>query len=458
MNIKNIIKQLLVKWMPRSVINSVQIFINFKEVQFAKSVYRYLCKHYQGDVQFSDDFQKAALKKLLLKANLNSIYWNQIFKKYDVNIATTNGFYRIPLLDKPTIRSNYNNIICQNIKSLKYYKMNTGGSTGEPLEFLNSVVSGCMDVYHQKFHFEMMGYRHKDRIFTFDGTPIPESLINRNIYWVSTGPDMPYGSRSYSSLYIKDSNIIFYIKSLMNDKPQFLRGYPSTISMIAEFIVRKDMKLDFKLKGIQLTAENVFDWQIEIISRAFNTRVYLQYGMSETGIFGFTYDDSFEYYCSPYYGLTEIIDEQGLHVNVGCEGEVVVTSLFNYAMPLIRYRTGDRAIYGGIKRGFYCIKKIIGRSQDYIYDSSGDKIPVTGIVFGLHYKAFKNIIKWQIVQDVLGEVRVKIIRGNGYTAEDEREIFNNLRNFANVFSSFEYVENIPLTARGKHLFIVQRVK
>jgi len=89
-----------------------------------------------------------------------------------------------------------------------------------------------------------------------------------------------------------------------------------------------------------------------------------------------------------------------MHVNRGELGEVVVTGFYNYAMPFIRYKMGDLAIFSGDNDGIVRLKSVVGRTQDYIYSSNMDKILLTALIFGLHYKAFANIRKWQIVQDM----------------------------------------------------------
>lgn len=82
------------------------------------------------------------------------------------------------------------------------------------------------------------------------------------------------------------------------------------------------------------------DGQIADIERVFRCPVYLQYGHSEVSVFAYTAAGSREYRCSPLYGLTEVLQEDGTPVREGETGEVVVTGFWNTAMPFIRYRTG----------------------------------------------------------------------------------------------------------------------
>jgi phenylacetate-CoA ligase len=300
-----------------------------------------------------------------------------------------------------------------------------------------------------------MGYQKNDKIFTFDGVAIPPSFMAKNKFWkVTSRNDLPYGSLHYSSLYLTNKNIKYYVDHFLNNKPSIIRGYPSFIHTIAEYLNKNNIELNFKLKGVQLTAENIFEWQIEDIKNAFNTNVYLQYGHSEMSVFAYTIDETYEYYCSPFYGFTEIIGQNGKHVDEDELGEIVVTSFYNTALPFIRYKTGDMAIYGGNEQGIVKLKSIEGRKQDFVYKKDKEKVSITAIIFGQHYKAFKNIVKWQIQQSVPGKINIKILRGKNFSEDDKKEIIDKFKSTADIEAQIHFVDNIELTKRGKFRFVV----
>lgn len=382
-------------------------------------------------------------KKLL---DENNVYSNTSLKSWD----------HIPLLTKEIIKKEKDNILtASKTKSYVGYST-TGGSTGQPLGFYT--FGGC-DSEHQEFLYKLMGYRDGDKILAMDGSLISEELVNQNIYWTKINKnDIPYGSIALSSLYLNTENIINYIEFINEIKPSIIRGYPSFIDNIAQYIIKEKIHFDFYIKGIEITSESYFDYQIENIKKAFQTKVYIQYGHTEASVFGYSIDDTMMIYCSPFYGYTEVIGQDGNHVKKGEIGEVVVTGFNNYAMPFIRYNTGDLAEYAGEENGIVKLKKIYGRTQDYIYTSDKEKVLLTAIIFGRHYKAFDNIIKWQIIQDTPGEITFKIIKSESFSKKDEKEIFDNFHSIAKVKSKFEYVESLQLTNSGKSKFLVQNLK
>lgn len=431
-----------------------------KDIKESEHVFEMLMNMYEGKFQDATYYRDQKLLQILNYADRHCSYYKKVFNQVGFNPEKLDGFESLPLLDKAIIRCHQNELISDEIDLLDFYTMNTGGSTGEPLEFVVSRLAGLIDKVHQEFVYRTtMNYQVGDVTVGFGGSSVPANFLSENKYWVeNNGQDIPYSRLKYSSLYLRADTISYYIKHFLETKPKILRGYPSFINDIAEYILAKNIPVTFHINGIQLTAENVYDWQVENIRKAFNTKVFFQYGHSEACVYGYTFDDTCEYHCSPFYGLTEVLDEEGKQVRQGKVGEIVVTGFSNFAMPFIRYRTGDMALFNGDDNGIVRLGKIIGRTQDYIYGRNKEKIALTALIFGQHYRAFKNIRKWQVQQDYPGKIIVKIVKDEGFSEENENEIRSKFRDICTVDTEFAYVDLIPLTQRGKFKFLVQNIQ
>ncbi|MHC0036436.1 phenylacetate--CoA ligase family protein [Pseudoneobacillus sp. C159] len=413
-------------------------------------------KYHLGEKKDFEVIRKRKLKKILKYAYRYTEFYKETFDKNGVRIdRVLDDWKLIPLLDKEIIRKEKNRLIA--VSSTKDYVgfLNTGGSTGQPLGFY---ILGGLDSEHQEFLYKIMGYKPGDRILAMDGTLVPEELVNKRIFWTKkSDSNLPYGSVALSSHYLNKENIQTYINFIKEFKPSIIRGYPAFIDSLAVYILKNNISLGLSIKGIEITSESAYDYQIDNIRNAFNTKVYNQYGHAESSIFGYSIDETMMTYCSPLYGFTEVIGEDGRHVNQGEIGEVVVTSFNNYAMPFIRYRTGDLALYDGEDSGIVRLRRIFGRTQDYIYTYNMEKVLLTALVFGRHYKAFDSIDKWQIVQNKPGEIIFKIIKNPNFSSEDEEELKENFYDIAKIKTSFEYVDSLPLTQRGKSKFLIQNI-
>jgi len=414
-------------------------------------------EHYhKGKRQDFTAVRNDGLINIIKYANEFCPYYKKIFNDQGVSMSDiANQIIKIPLLDKNLIRINSKLIVSSQLHKIQTGKRNTGGSTGEPFEFLASV---DFDHEHQAFLYRLMGYQNGEKILAMDGSSISEDLLAKNIFWrKKSEKDVPYGSMALSSLYLSEQTIPYYVDFINNFKPTVIRGYPAFVNEVATYIQKNNIKLNFSLKGIVLSSETSNISQIENIARNFNSKIYLQYGHTEASLFAYSIDDSFHYYCSPFYGYVEILNDAGEHVKPGELGEVVCTGFYNYAMPFIRYRTGDLAVFLEDRDGIVRLQSVLGRTQDYVYDIHNNKTLLTALVFGLHYKAFANIKKWQIIQDEPGDVTVRVVKDVLFDAGNEEEIRANFLKIAKVTTTFEYVETIPLTKRGKMKFLLQNI-
>lgn len=380
-------------------------------------------------------------------------YYKQLYKKNNIDQPNVDSLTRIPFLDKEIIKANYTSLQSQDIKRETNYIMNTGGTTGSPLTF---PVSSHYEYEHHEFAFKLNNYKKGDEIASFDGIKISEEKINKNIYWGQMSrTNLPYGKIGFSTLYLNNETALAYIIELNNIKPAFIRGYPSAINYLAIYMLENNIVFDFDLKGVYLTAETIFSNQISSITKAFNCPVSLEYGHSEVSVFAYTIDDTYEYYCSPFYGYTEIIGSDGKHVENGKTGEIVVTGFYNKAMPFIRYRTGDLALYNGNKDGLTRLTRIDGRTQDYVLNKNGDKVFLVGLIYGGHHAFLDYIKKWQIIQNKPGFIDIKIIKGKGFSIKDESSIAELFLKNDGIKSNIEYVNEIGFTSRGKSKFVIQ---
>lgn len=432
-------------------------------------------KRMQANRQFCDDMvdraqlwidgkldgeneRRARLSKILCYARDHCSYYNEIFQQSKLDCVTLDHFTDVPLLDKEVVRQKRVGMISDELERLHYYHMNTGGSTGEPLEYVISTEAGIVDSIHRYMLYNMHGYATGDLIASFDGSSVPDELRAKDIYWIFKGDvKCSFENLHYSSLYLRPENTHLYIEHMQGYKPSILRGYPSFFNSIAEYIIQNDIKIGYKIKGVDLTSEAVYDWQIANIRKAFDASIVLQYGHSEASVYGLTVDDSFEYRCSPLYGYVEVLDDRGLHVKPGEVGEVIVTGFHNYAMPFIRYRTGDIACYNGESAGTVLLGSIQGRTQDYVVSDDGSKVSLTALVFGQHYKAFGRISRWQIEQNEPGRVVVSVVPYTECNESDYEEIRVNFAEIADIKADIRIVSSIPLTKRGKHRFMIQHM-
>ncbi|PKL55147.1 MAG: CoF synthetase, partial [Methanomicrobiales archaeon HGW-Methanomicrobiales-6] len=184
------------------------------------------------------------------------------------------------------------------------------------------------------------------------------------------------------------------------------------------------------------------------------------YGNSEQTVLAGECEESTRYHIFPEYGVVELIGRDGRPVEgPGAMGEVVATSLTNFICPLIRYRTMDLATAAeGVctcGRNYPLLERVEGRVQDFIVTGKGEFLP--GIAMNIDTDAFDNVKQFQFYQEKVGEVVLNIVRKSAFSQHDAEYLYREVSRSCgdDVTITIRYVDNIPLTARGKYRYFVQ---
>jgi phenylacetate-CoA ligase len=164
----------------------------------------------------------------------------------------------------------------------------------------------------------------------------------------------------------------------------------------------------------------------------------------------------------------EVLDARGRGV-VEEEGDLILTSLHNYAMPFIRYRIGDRGrlAAGGCPcgRGTPLLASIGGRAVEAFVRADGAVVPPALLVGAVRVLVDPDLIsRIQFVQEDYARVRVKVVVAAGAPEEALQGRYETIRGRIVELMGrgcevlFERVTHIPPTASGKYLYTVSKVK
>jgi phenylacetate-CoA ligase len=366
---------------------------------------------------------------------------------------------RIPLLSKDDIRKNLDSLIARNFPKEYLLEDTSGGTTGLPVTFYadKRVFSPVEYVYITSL-WNRIGYNFYDRYVVFRGEIIKSGNNGEKKYW--------YHNRMrncivFSAFEMNDDVIPHYIRKIKEFKPQFLHCYPSVLYTFANYIMNNKINDLPPLKGIFLGSETLYSWQRELFRKVFNTRLYTWYGHRERCILAGEQDIPAVYEVFPTYGFAELINQHGQSCSMDGEaGEIVGTSFYNYAFPLIRYNTHDIAEYCTQKtsyRNFMRIKNIKGRIQDFFIDKSGSMITITTSWNAI--KTIKDKISaHQFVQDVPGKLSLSIEAVKEITREEIATVKNDFRErFPNFDLDVNIVKSIQRTTLGKFRYFVQNL-
>jgi phenylacetate-CoA ligase len=217
-------------------------------------------------------------------------------------------------------------------------------------------------------------------------------------------------------------------------------------------------------KGIIATAETLYDFMRDEIESAFRCPVYNRYGSREVGDIAGQCNERTGLHVFPWSVYVEIVGDDGMPVPAGTPGNVLVTSLANYAMPLIRYAIGDRATLAEdvscpCGRKGQVLAEIQGRATDMFRCEDGTIVDYGGLIELLYFRPW--VRRFQVVQHDYERFEF-LVEPNGSLKPSAGEL-DEIRagvgraTGANCSVQFTFVDRIQVSASGKYRFTISNV-
>jgi len=388
-----------------------------------------------------DQIQKNRLTEFIKISN-KTPFWNSQFKKYDVNLEANDireELKKLPIISKGDVKENINEIINKEVSD-KIIPMSTSGTTGSGMSFpqTNLMVNRQWAIWwayrnlHQIEFNTWCGWFGSKNIVTASRDKPPYWKINR-----------PGRQVLFSAFHLNKINAPQYYNEIKKRKLTWLHGYPSQLSLFASFVLEGKYEKLPDLKIITIGAESLYDYQKEIIERAFGVPVRQHYGLAE-GVANISEDENSNLKIDHEFCYVELIPVDEDNPNL-CR--IIGTNFSNDAFPLIRYDTNDLAEVD-IENGIVEIKKIIGRSSTYLTLGNGQRFGPISYLF----KKMTNINEAQVYQPDLNQLIFRIVRNPQFNEQDEKDLLieiNKRLKDDSINISIEYVQKIERTAAGK---------
>ena len=249
-----------------------------------------------------------------------------------------------------------------------------------------------------------------------------------------------------------DDKTLEEIRTRLKAKPYInsCLAYASTYEHLIRYLRSKGDTADMFHVTSLISGSEVLSMDMKKkIQDTMGCQVIDRYSNEENGFLAQTGDCSDEFKVNVGSFKIEILKQDSDRpAAVGEVGRIVVTDLFSFAVPLIRYDTGDLAIKNSEKDGWTTsLKSIQGRRVDVIYDTSGRVLtPHTWSVYMWKYEKLKQ---YQFIQNGAKEYVLKLNGAEG--VYDDNEIKDYLKTIlgADAEIAIDHVDEIPVLASGK---------
>lgn len=348
------------------------------------------------------DYQERKFIEFARHAIRNTDYyrrWAHANGISESDIRTLEDIKIFPVIDKSTVRCNPEAFYARS-RSMSHLVLYTSGTTGAPLKVLTDRDSRSR---HYAFFTRLRrqyGIAQGDRRATLFGRIIIPAWEQAAPFWRH---DVTNSNLLMSSYHLGPSNLHLYYKKLVKYSPKEIFAYPSSLFVLAKYIVDNGLK-PINVNLVMTTAEHLSNEQARYITQAFIGPLVNQYGCTEMAFFAFG-EMAKDMFFEPEHGLVEVEDETGELLEYG-EGDLIATGLINMSMPIIRYRVGDNVKLSADRASAKVkLEHVIGRSDDVIYSAVGTPVGRLDPVF----KGDFGILQSQIEQQPNGSVIVRLV-------------------------------------------------
>jgi phenylacetate-CoA ligase len=375
---------------------------------------------------------------------------------YDPNAPLTQErFSRLPRLTRRELQGNFDALKSERIPPThgSVAEARTSGSTGSPVRVLKTQVTQAFwnaftlrdHLWHRRdLRGKLAAIRHGVPTGEFAGWGTATHGV------IATGPSVVLGVKE---------DIDAQLRWLQEQRPEYLLTYPSNLAELA----RRSQQLGMRMPGLReaRTLGEVLPEEVrELCRRAWGVPVADVYSAEEIGYIALQCPQHEHYHIQSEAVRVEILDEHGAACQPGEIGRVVVTTLHNFATPLVRYELGDFAV-GGVAcacgRGLPVISRVMGRTRNILVSAAGKRYWPS---LGSHgFPEIAPILQHQFVQKSPDLVEARLVTRAPLTPEQETRLRRHILSAlpAGFRLSFVYCDRIARSAGGKYEDFVSEV-
>ena len=439
----------------RSAMTSARGWL-LSNIRYSERTFRYLRELREHEKWSRDDvaaFQLKALQRAIAHA------WSTTSHYKDdplISIRRFEDLKRLPVLDRETVRNNHARFLSSTVAARHRIYAGTTGTTGGNLRVAYAAELARANWAILLRQWAWAGVEPLQPRVTFFGARIVPSHNSQAPYWTS---NLPERQTLMSIFHLSQHTASDYLEFLRARQGSVLEGFPSVLGILADFILASGVTIPMRV-GFT-SGEPLYPWLREKIEAAFRTRVFDSYGMTE-------YCGSIQQcahgqmHLIPEFGFLEILDDHNQPVQKNEEGYFVWTGFLNDAMPLVRYKIGDRGRWQANKPcpcglNFPLVIPTITRESEILHCMDGRLLSPRALNQLL--KEATSLRSCQFVHDRPERVIVRAVSSNVKGPEEMMHIRTKLEQLLgpSMRVTAEIANNPILSPGGKIPLIINRV-
>ena len=378
-------------------------------------------------------------------------------------LLTEKLFSKIPILSREQVQNAREDFISTNIPDNqgKLYDVSTSGSTGKSIKLKTTDISRF---FWNAFTFRDHLWHNRDvskKLCIIKATSDPRAIPPLGAPGKSWGSSTEGIKKSGNTAMLSiASTIDEQWEWLKQQAPEYLLVYPSTLRELVKLSRKENLKPK-KLIGISTLGELLSQDIRDDVSQYWGITIHDMYSCQEAGYLALQCPDYPHYHVQSENVILEVLNENNEPCAKGEVGRVVISSLHNYASPLIRYDIGDFAEVGEdcpCGRGLPVIKRLAGRIRNLLTYPDGTKSwPMVG---SNDYHTICNVQQFQFIQKSVEEIDIKLVVEGELSDTQEKDLkalmIKSLRYDFKL--NFILLDNIERSKGGKFEDFISLVK
>lgn len=282
----------------------------------------------------------------------------------------------LPIVTKQHLQQPLQQIITRGVKLKNCHHGSTSGSTGVPFRYAKDKYAHAMTWAIIANRYGWYGLTLSSKQARFYGIP-KEFLANRK----ERTKDRLMNRHRFSVFDMSAKAMDGFIHKFSKTNFAYVYGYTNSLVMFARHLTNKGLILKDITPSLNVTictSETCTPEDRKILAQGFGVPIVREYGLSETCVTAF--DKNADWLLTEETLFTEVVNNQNTATTDGAEGQLLSTSLYNKALPMIRYNTGDRGVLTGERKEIYrVLGQLTGRTNDTIILPSGKE--AAGLTF-----------------------------------------------------------------------------
>jgi phenylacetate-CoA ligase len=416
------------------------------------------------------------LGALLRHSAENVPFYRTLYRKLGLaptDLRTARDLSVLPILSKNDYRRSVEDFYAVNLPPYRRLERSTSGSTGVPFAFCLDRTALPVIFASHLFYDSWHGLRPFDKYIRIASPPAySPPLASETPTFVRLRQAMTGYLQYFFETWTQQKIALWEVdaaraldiwRKIESFRPKFLMGYTSALATIADELLHRNVRLSHPLQAVITIAETLSPLRRRSIEHYFEAPIVNRYGLREFGSWSAQScpESPDQFHINTELVVCEILRQDGSVCEPGEVGQVVLTDLYNYVRPFVRYNTGDLAIAAAgvcaCGRGFPLLGPIEGRSQECLRTPSGKMISpvVLGHYLFVYHDHLESVRHYQLVQESSDRVCLLVVPADSWSNATQKRLRNDLAKLVgdNMQVSLEIVPEIRPEKSGKRPII-----